>query len=129
MQGQLQGWKWRWRAPSRPTGTILALVATAWILWRTRDLWRPIPSGPGRIRALGPLLARTRRVAPPAPGDTARTWLDRLAVLRPDRQEALARLADAVDAEAYGQGDRAASALAKAEAASWRGWRPGPSPS
>jgi hypothetical protein len=58
------------------------------------------------------------------PGDTARTWLMRLAALRPERKEALQALADTVDSEAYGPGQAAASALAKAEAAAWRGWKP-----
>jgi hypothetical protein len=63
-------------------------------------------------------------VAAPAAGETARAWLLRLAVLRPERGPFLAELADLVDAEAYGNRNGAASALAKAEAAVWRGWKP-----
>jgi len=124
LQDRLQGWDWHWRAPSRAAGWTLGLAGLAWILWRGRGHWQPPPAGPGRIRALRPLLARTRRAAPVEDGDTARSWLMRLARLRPDRSEALQALADTVDSEAYGSGNPAASALAKAEAAAWRGWKP-----
>jgi protein-glutamine gamma-glutamyltransferase len=124
IQDQLQGWEWRWKAPSRAARWTLGLAILTWILWRSREHWRPPPAGPGRIRALRPLLARTRRTAPVASGETARSWLLRLATLRPERRTALQELADTVDAEAYGPGNGAASALAKAEAAAWRGWRP-----
>jgi transglutaminase-like putative cysteine protease len=123
-QEQLQGWEWRWKAPSKPAGWTLGAAILAWLLWRSRSHWQPGPNGPGRIRALRPLVARTRRAAPVGAGDTARTWLLRLAALRPERREALQRLADSVDTEAYGPGHAAASALAKAEAAAWRGWKP-----
>jgi hypothetical protein len=127
IQAQFQDWEWRWRAPSKPVGWTLGLVLLAWVLWRSRDHWRPTPEGPGRIRALRPLLARTRRAAPVEPGDTARTWLLRLGALRPERSEALRLLADAVDLQAYGQKPASARALAKAEAAAWRSWKPSPS--
>jgi transglutaminase-like putative cysteine protease len=125
LQSQLQDWEWRWRAPSKPVGWTLGLAVLIWALWRSRALWRPASAGPGRIRALRPLLATTRSVAVPEPGDTARTWLQRLGVLRPERVEALQRLADSVDLEAYG-GDhpsQSALALAKIEALAWRGWK------
>lgn len=124
LQGQLQGWEWRWKAPSKAASGALGLAILAWMLWRGRGHWRLPTAGPGRIRALRPLLARTRRTAPVEPGDTARSWLLRLATLRPERREPLRELADSVDAEAYGPGHAAASALAKAEAAAWRGWKP-----
>ena len=124
LQGRAQSWEWRWRPPSRLLLGALGLAALAWLLWRTRPLWRPVPEGPGRIRALAPLLARTRRFAAPQAGETARTWLLRLGELRPDRREALAALADAVDVEGYGRGNGAAAAQAKAEAHAWRGWKP-----
>ena len=124
IQEQLQGWEWRWKAPPKAAGWTLGLAVLAWVLWRSRGHWRPRPEGPGRIRALRPLIARTRRTAPVEPGDTARTWLLRLAALRPERREALQGLADTVDAEAYGPGNAMAPALAKAEAAAWRGWKP-----
>ena len=123
LQAQAQGWEWRWKAPPAGWSWGLALAAMGWAAWRTRKLWRPMPAGPGSIRALRPLLTRTRRVATPATGETARAWLLRLAVLRPERGDDLMRLADQVDAEAYGDRNGAASALAKAEAAAWRGWK------
>jgi transglutaminase-like putative cysteine protease len=125
LQGQLQGWEWRWKAPSKSAGWTMGLAILAWVLWRGRGLWQLPPPGPGRIQALRPLLARTRRMVPVEPGDTARSWLMRLALLRPERREALQGLADTVDSEAYGAGNPAASTLAKAEAAAWRGWKPG----
>ncbi len=124
LQARAQGWEWHWRAPSRPLLGALGLAALAWLLWRTRARWRTAPEGPGRIRALAPLLARTRRFAAPRVGETARAWLLRLGELRPDRREALAALAEAVDAEAYSGNRGAATALARAEARAWRGWKP-----
>jgi protein-glutamine gamma-glutamyltransferase len=124
LQGQMQGWEWRWKAPSKTAGWTLGLAVLAWLLWRNRARMRPVPEGPGRIRALRPLLAATRKTAPPVPGDTARAWLLRLGHLRPERREALQRLADAVDAQAYGLKDTSAAVLAKAEATVWRGWKP-----
>lgn len=124
LQARLQGWEWRWKAPPTPLAWAAALLALAWTAWRTRSLWRPAPPGPGRIPSLRPLVARTRRLAQPGPGETARAWLLRLAVLRPERAAALSDLADAVDAEAYGGLPIAAQAKAKAEARAWRGWRP-----
>ena len=122
LQSQFHGWEWRWKGPPRAAAWLLGLVALAWALWRTRKLWRPAPEGPGRIRALRPLLSRTVRIAPPADGETARTWLLRLAALRPERASTLKALADAVDEAAYGRGNGEAAPLAKTEAQAWRGW-------
>jgi transglutaminase-like putative cysteine protease len=127
LRDRLSGWTWRWTPPARSTVGVLGSVATLWLLWRTRAFWRPRPAGPDRIKALWPLLARLRRKVPPVPGETARSWLLRLGTHRPDRWEALVRLADAVDAETYGGAPRGpASALARTEAGAWRRWRPGP---
>jgi hypothetical protein len=123
IQGQLQGWEWRWKTPPAPLSWVVGVLVTAWVAWRTRGYWRPVPAGPGRIRALRPLLARVHRITPPKAGDTARTWLMRLGDLRPERLASLLQLADAVDSDAYGQGSDAASPLAKTEAAAWRGWK------
>lgn len=128
IQARFQAWQWRWKAPPAPVLWSLGILATAWLFWRTRGRWKPAPDSPGRIRALHPLLRATRTCAPPSPGETARSWLHRLGTLRPERMEALANLAEAVDGLAYGSGNSAASALAKAEAAAWRGWRPPTSP-
>jgi transglutaminase-like putative cysteine protease len=126
IQARFQDWQWRWKAPSKPAGWTLGLVLLVWMLWRSRGRWGPVPEGPGRIQALRPLLANTRRVAPAQPGDTSRTWLLRLATLRPERSEALRLLADAVELQTYGQKPASAFILAKAEAAAWRGWKPEP---
>lgn len=123
LQAHLQAWQWRWRAPSPGVTWALGLVVLAWFAWRTRRHWRPSPQSPGAIRSLRPLLARTRSQAPPQAGETARTWLARLATLRPERAEPLAALADAVDRETYGGRSAAAATLARAEATAWRGWQ------
>lgn len=128
IQAQMAAWEWRWKAPPAGLSWAAGLAALAWAAWRTRPLWQPGRHGPGSIRALRPLLARTRWSAPPLAGETARAWMLRLAALRPERGEALARLADAVDEEAYGGKAGAASARAKAEAAAWRGWKAPTSP-
>jgi transglutaminase-like putative cysteine protease len=128
LQARIQGWEWRWKAPPAGLSWGLALLVAGWIAWRTRTLWRPVPRGAGSIRALRPLLARTRRVAAPQAGETARAWLLRLGTLRPERSDDLLRLAEAVEAEAYAGRESAASTLAKVEAAVWRGWKPPTSP-
>ncbi|MBK8572990.1 MAG: transglutaminase domain-containing protein [Holophagaceae bacterium] len=124
LQERIQGWQWRWKAPPAAVQWGLGVLVLAWLLWRTRGRWQVPADSPGRIRALHPLLRVTLAWAPPRPGDTARSWLLRLSTLRPERRGALATLADAVDGLAYGAGNPAASALAKAEAAAWRGWKP-----
>ena len=125
LRDRISGWSWTWTRPGRGTLAILAGILALWGIWRTRALWRPRALGPDRIRALRPLLRRLRRTVPPLAGETARAWLLRLGTHRPERREALVRLADAVDAEAYGGGQAAeASALGKAEASAWRGWKP-----
>jgi len=126
IQGQFQGWQWQWKAPSKAAGGALGLAVLAWLFWRTRGRWRPIHDGPGRIRALRPLLACTRTSAPPGQGDTARAWLLRLGTIRPERLQALQHLADAVDAHAYGLENTSAFVLAKAEAAAWQEWKAKP---
>lgn len=130
IQGRWQGWEWHWKTPPTPFSWVLGWAVLTWVAWRTRGMWQPAPAGPGRIRDLRPLLAAVRRLAPPQPGDTARTWLRRLGRIRPERSADLERLAEAVDEAAYGPGSATASALARAEAAAWRGWKPrAPTPS
>ena len=124
IQEKLQGWEWRWKAPSHRLVFLGGILAISWLCWRTRSFWQPTHEGPGRIRALRPLLARMRRIAPPRPGDTARAWLMNLATLRPERGAQLLRLAETVEAESYGGVPSKASALARAEAFAWKNWRP-----
>ena len=116
---------WHGRGPGRAGLVSLAVLGLLAAAWRTRRRWRTAPASPDRVKALRPLLARLRRRLPPQTGETARAWLLRLAAQRPERREPLLRLADAVDAAAYGKAaSGAASTLAKAEAAAWRGWKP-----
>jgi len=124
LQGHLQDLEWHWKAPRPWVQWSLCGTLVGWLLWRTRGRWQAPPDSPSLIRALRPLLGQTRRTAPPLGGETARAWLLRLGTLRPERRETLLALADAVDALAYGVGNSAAPALAKAEAAAWRGWKP-----
>lgn len=127
LQTLVLGWEWRWKAPPAALAWALGFAAAAWAAWRTRHLWRRDPPGPASIRILRPLLSRTRHLAPPSSGETARAWLARLAVLRPERRAPLEELAAAVETEAYGGEATPAPALARAEAEAWRGWRPEPS--
>ncbi len=122
---QRQAAAWRWHLPRRAVVLALAVLAALGVAWRLRRAW-PLPStSPYRVKALRPLRSRLRRHLPPATGETARAWLLRLGDRRPERREALLRLADAVDAEAYGAASPGtAAALARAEAAAWRGWKP-----
>jgi transglutaminase-like putative cysteine protease len=124
VQEQWQGWEWHWKAPPRTWALGLGFLASLWLLWRSRPLWQRVPPGPGRIPALRPLLARLRQTAPPLPGDTVQTWLERLARLRPERAGALSILGAAVAREAYGNQPSEASTLARVEASAWKGWRP-----
>ncbi len=125
IRDRLSGWSWRWTPPGRGALAALSGIVALWLLWRTRASWWVRPPGPDRIRALRPLLVRLRRTVPPQAGETARAWLLRLGDRRPERQEALRALADAVDAEAYGEAPQGpAAALARAEAEAWRRWRP-----
>ena len=87
------------RRPASPGDS--PLLAAGWIAWRTRALWRPVPPGPGSIRALRPLLARTRRVAAPRPARQPGPGCSGSG--HPTGEHgALLRLADAVETEAYG---------------------------
>jgi transglutaminase-like putative cysteine protease len=121
-QNLAKGWHWSWKRPSSLTIAMLALAAGAWAFWRFRPKNR---TGnllePGGVRAFAPLLRRTRRLAPPEPGETARRWLGRLARLRPDRAEALRGLSEASDQALYGGGrESALKPLIKAEARAWK---------
>jgi hypothetical protein len=111
-QDQMEGLSWVQAilggfTPRHPRilATGLALGVAALLLWRTRRRWQqwlPVPSAPGGIVALRPLLRRTREEAPPAPGETLRAWLLRLCALRPALAPQLRRLADAAEAHVYG---------------------------
>ncbi|HEU4952160.1 MAG TPA: transglutaminaseTgpA domain-containing protein [Holophagaceae bacterium] len=121
VQGLAQGWSWRWKRPSTAAAGAVCLLAALWLAWRLR---RGSPSGlaePRGSKALAPLLRRTRRLAPPRPGETARRWLGRLGTLRPERATALAALSEAVDRVLYGPGTESElRALVRAETRAWR---------
>jgi transglutaminase-like putative cysteine protease len=121
-QSLTKGWHWSWRRPSPPALALLGLAGVAWAFWRFRPKSR---SGnllePRGVKAFAPLLRRTRRLAPPRPGETARGWLGRLARLRPDRAESLRGLSDAADQALYGGGGESAlRPRVKAEARAWK---------
>lgn len=117
-RSRLEGW--RWSLPSWPWlagGAALALVLA--LRLRARTPRKPAP--PEGLRQLRPLLRAVAPEAHPTSGETARTWLQRLAALRPDRATALADLADRVEAHAYGgQEDPDLKRRARAEAGAWR---------
>jgi len=80
----------------------LGLAGAAFWLWKWRWTGSSHPVG---IRELAPLIRKARKVCPPAPGESARSWLKRLATLSPDQQAPLLQLADEVDAATYGSGN------------------------
>lgn len=97
-----------WR-PGRRTRIILggglALLLALRLLARRfpRGAFRlRSPQGPKGILALKPLLRTTAGLFPPAPGETARTWLMRIADARPDLRLRLGELAEEADAVGYG---------------------------
>lgn len=121
-QSLAKDWHWSWKRPSPLTAVLVALCVLAWALWRFRP---KRPTGglidPRGVKAFAPLLRRTRRLAPPQPGETARGWLARLARLRPDRAEALRGLSEAADSALYGGGrESALKPLVKAESRAWK---------
>ena len=123
LQSLAQSWHWSWKRPSPLAAGLAALLALAWAVWRFRPRRRPTNAlaEPKGSRALAPLVRRTRRLAPPEPGETARGWLTRLARLRPDRAEPLRELMESVDHALYGGGKESAlRPLVKAEARAWK---------
>lgn len=134
-QDQLAGVEWvharlaglpDWR-PGRRTmfsALLLGLAGlVAWAAWRSRPLLaRAKRKEPERgLKALKPLLRAAGRSFRPSSGETARRWLLRLSWRVPEQAAALARLADEVDAVAYGGGDpRRLKGMVKAEARLWR---------
>jgi len=121
-QSLAKGWRWSWKRPSPLTVGLLGMLALAWALWRFRPKRQTGGlTEPKGVRAFAPLLRRTRRIAPPVPGETARAWLARLARLRPDRAETLRGLSEAADQTLYGGGrESALRPLVKAEARAWK---------
>jgi hypothetical protein len=98
--GALAAWGFRGRLPFAAAGAI-----------------------PGRIPELAPLLRAAGKAVPPRPGDTARTWIERLAKGKPGQAGALKALSREADAVAYGGKGRTALARLAREAS--RGWKRG----
>ncbi|MDE3245000.1 MAG: DUF3488 domain-containing protein [Acidobacteriota bacterium] len=107
-------------------GALLVATAFAVILWRTREFWiHLLGSGAGGsrgLKALRPLLRRTRQSLPPKPGETLRAWLLRLAKEKPGREPALRRLATTAESVAYGDrsDEQELRKLVKAEVGFWK---------
>jgi hypothetical protein len=115
--------RWRPRPLAMALGILALGGALAWLLLRRgRPPWPwPHLGGPGRIRALDPLVRRVRRLLPPREAETARSWLERLAQARPQRAAPLARLAREADAAAYGgRPSGRLKHLAREEAKAWK---------
>lgn len=98
----------RWR-PDRGTvaavgGGLLLLLTLRFLVpwWLRKRTGRETSRSLQGIAALKPLLRKTRRQCPPESGETARTWLLRLATARPELQARLRELAEETDAVAYG---------------------------
>ncbi len=85
-------------------GGLLALLALRFLVPRWLRGWTGsgVKGGPQGIAALKPLLRKTGRQYPPESGETARTWLLRLATAKPDLEHQLGELAEETDAVAYG---------------------------
>jgi len=123
----LAGWKPRLPGGAR-LGAAGALLLGLGLLFRFRPGpvpgFRPRQARQGALRELAPLVRRLRKDHPPAAGETARAWLERLALARPDRAEALAALAREADAVAYGgQAPARLGRLAREEARAWASGR------
>ena len=129
-EDQLEGLEWfqsrvselpRWR-PGRSAWVPAVLVASAGLaLWAIRRYQPRREPSQGGLKPLLPLLRATGRPLQPGSGETARQWLLRLAHLFPVRAEALRRVAEEVDAVAYGgQDGRQLKAMARKEAKTLR---------
>lgn len=117
-RARLEGWSWqlpRW--PWLAGGGILAvLLGLRHLLRRTSGA----KGSPG-LRQLRPLVRAVPRELQPSPGETLRTWLERLGRLRPERAGSLATLADRLESHAYGDHpDRDLERQVRTEARAWR---------
>jgi protein-glutamine gamma-glutamyltransferase len=126
VQGRIQSWNSTWKPSPASLMAILGLPLLIWFLSRMRSFWMPwlrsTPTDKQGIRALRPLIRRTRKIASPETGETARAWLFRLAELRSERRSALYAIAEQVDASVYGNGDEShLRTLIRAEMKAWKG--------
>lgn len=93
---------WRPGRTSLLTVGLLAALALAIRVFSRGRFFALAHRGPQEIRALRPLLRKTKKTLPPAQGETARHWLQRLAVARPFLKSRLVHLAKEVDEATYG---------------------------
>ena len=118
---------WRPGRTARNSALVIALTSLlAWGAWRSRSWWRRydrsrLPEPGHGLDHLKPLLRVAGRQFQPAPGETARQWILRLAVRSPERTETLQQIAEAADAVAYGEeASRRLKTLVKTETKAWR---------
>lgn len=109
----------------RPVGWVALAILLLRFGWRLHRRWSVPRAALGHLPQLRPLVRVAGQTLAPRSGETVRTWLARLATLRPERSEALAELADQADQTAYrGIEPPLLRALVKAECQAWRGWKP-----
>ncbi|MBI4911434.1 MAG: DUF3488 domain-containing protein [Acidobacteria bacterium] len=105
-------------------GALLLFLAAGLYGASRRRRKAPAPNSlpsPGGLKPLKPLLRRTRKTAPPGPGETLRRWFHRLGELRPERREALQVLLREAEAVHYGDGsEERLRPLAAEEARHWK---------
>jgi len=95
---------------------LLVMLALRFLVprWLRKRQFPSAKGGLQGIAALKPLLRKTRRQYPPESGETARTWILRLTLARPDLILQLGELAKETDAVAYGgRGDARLKPMAR----------------
>ncbi len=100
----LPSWRPDRKVIAASSGGVLLLFALCFLLprWLRRRANLGAEAGARGIAALRPLLRKSRALHPPEPGETARTWILRLAQARPDLELGLTELAEETDGVAYG---------------------------
>ncbi len=108
----------RWVFVALAAGIAIVLSRLRKRLWASRQEFRITANR--KLKALKPLLRKTRTLAQPHPGETARSWILRLSLLHPERRRELGLLADEVDAVIYGtKSAENLPRMAREEARAW----------